>query len=198
MSTDVLYARVRYGEIVEFPVHRIHIDNRGHSINDYVLVEIEDEPFVPPFHTLVQEPIIMGNRVICKWKIIPKTLDAVLNDIWEPTTLESTDERYKETITISDVSLEYIEQVTKLVSEYVSEKLDNFARSHQYDDIKSVVSYANSAIAKFKAEADRAIYLRDMCWASVYEYLDLVTEGSLPVPRSIEDIDAILPELTWE
>lgn len=196
--SETVYARVVDGEILEFPVHLLHINNRNHSVNDYRIVEFETKPYIPPFYTVIPEPKVVGNRVICKWNLIPQSLDGVLNDLWRPTTLDKEDEGYKETILIEDVPQEVIDRVTYLVREYVGKQLDTFVQTKGYDDIKSAATYANSAVAKFKADADRALHLRDMCWVSIYEYLDYVMLGELPIPRSTQDIDNIIPQLTWE
>ena len=64
--------------------------------------------------------------------------------------------------------------------------------------MKSAATYVNSAVPQFKAEAERVIALRDQSYASLYQFIQEVTTGVKPVPKSYAEIQAILPELTWE
>ena len=79
----------------------------------------------------------------------------------------------------------------------VQERLDAFARTRGYDNIMSACSYFGSANPRFKAEADRAITLRDTTWAKCYEILAEVQSGKREVP-TLEALFAELPVLTWE
>ena len=79
----------------------------------------------------------------------------------------------------------------------VQERLDTFARTRGYDGIMSACSYFGSANPRFKAEADRAITLRDATWARCYAILAEVQSGKREVPTQ-EALLAELPALTWE
>ena len=79
----------------------------------------------------------------------------------------------------------------------VQQRLDAFAQTRGYDGIMSAASYYGSSNPKFKAEADRAIQLRDNTWAICYTILDDVLAGKRPIP-TLDEIFVELPELTWE
>ena len=79
----------------------------------------------------------------------------------------------------------------------VQQRLDTFAQTRGYDGIMSAASYYGSSNPKFKAEADRAIQLRDSTWDICYAILDDVLAGNRSVP-TLDEIFAELPELTWE
>ena len=79
----------------------------------------------------------------------------------------------------------------------IQQRLDAFARERGYDNIMSVCSYFGSANPRFKAEADRAITLRDTTWEQCYAILDAVLAGEREVP-TLDEIVAELPVLTWE
>lgn len=79
----------------------------------------------------------------------------------------------------------------------IQQRLDAFAQERGYDNIMSACSYFGSANPRFKAEADRAIALRDATWAKCYEILDDVLAGKRPIPTE-EELFAELPKLEWE
>lgn len=76
-------------------------------------------------------------------------------------------------------------------------RLDAFARTRNYDGILSACTYATSAVAKFQAEGQRAVELRDQTWGAAYEILAEVQAGTRPMPASLADIEADLPALEW-
>lgn len=76
-------------------------------------------------------------------------------------------------------------------------RLDAFARTRGYDDIKSASDYAGCSVPQFSSEG---IYCRDAraeTWAQLYDMLAEVQAGTRPVPNSYADIEADLPPLTW-
>ena len=79
----------------------------------------------------------------------------------------------------------------------IQQRLDAFAQERGYDNIMSACSYFGSNNARFKAEAGRAIQLRDDTWAVCYAILDAVLAGEREVP-TLEDLFAELPELVWD
>lgn len=76
-------------------------------------------------------------------------------------------------------------------------RLDNFARTRNYDGILSACTYATSTVPKFQAEAQTCVNLRDATWAAAYEILAQVQAGQRPMPATIEDIEDDLPALAW-
>lgn len=78
----------------------------------------------------------------------------------------------------------------------IQQRLDAFAQERGYDNIMSACSYFGSNNARFKAEADRAIQLRDDTWDVCYAILDAVLSGERPVP-TLDEVLAELPPLVW-
>ena len=77
-------------------------------------------------------------------------------------------------------------------------RMDEFARSRDYDSMLSLCSYANSTLPKFKQEAERALLLRDRAWGRLYELLADVMAGKMEMPNSFSDVESLMPALTWE
>ena len=78
----------------------------------------------------------------------------------------------------------------------IQKRLDDFARTRNYDGILSAATYATSTVPKFKAEGQYAVEARDATWAKCYEILAAVEGGTRPMP-TLEELIAELPVLTW-
>ena len=76
-------------------------------------------------------------------------------------------------------------------------RLDAFARTRNYDDIKSASDYAGCSVPKFSAEGAYCRDARAETWAKLYDMLDEVQAGTRPMPSSFSDIEAELPPLAW-
>jgi hypothetical protein len=79
----------------------------------------------------------------------------------------------------------------------VQARLDDFARTRNYDGILSAATYAASTVPKFAAEGQYAVTARDQTWATLYAILAEVQAGTRPVPTGYADIEADLPVLEW-
>lgn len=111
---------------------------------------------------------------------------AYVNDRWEV--------EYEVTqLTNAELS----EKLKTLFVNFAQSRLDNFAKTRNYDNILSAATYATSTIPKFAAEGQRAVELRDATWAALYQILADVQAGTRPTPTSFADIEPDLPELTW-
>lgn len=76
-------------------------------------------------------------------------------------------------------------------------RLDDFARTRNYDGILSACTYAASPTPKFQAEGQYCVAGRDSTWASLYQIMGEVELGQRPMPASYADVESALPELTW-
>lgn len=76
-------------------------------------------------------------------------------------------------------------------------RLDDFARTRNYDGILSAATYATSSSAQFSAEGQYAVQARDATWAALYTILADVQAGTRPMPAGYADIEAELPVLAW-
>ena len=82
------------------------------------------------------------------------------------------------------------------IVEATQQRLDDFAKTKNYDGILSACTYATSTNAVFQAEGQRAVELRDATWQALYNVLGQVaTQGR--VVNGYADVEADLPELTW-
>ena len=77
------------------------------------------------------------------------------------------------------------------------QRLDDFARTRNYDGILSACTYATSAVPRFAAEGQYAVQARDATWAALYQFMADVQAGTRPVPTGFADIEPDLPALEW-
>lgn len=78
----------------------------------------------------------------------------------------------------------------------IQKRLDDFARTRNYDGILSAATYATSTVPKFAAEGQYAVEARDATWAKGYEILAAVEAGQRTAP-TLEALAAELPALAW-
>lgn len=81
--------------------------------------------------------------------------------------------------------------VTEHVIHVVGNMLDTFAAEKGYDNIVSACSYYTSTVPRFKAEADRAIVVRDTLWTAVFAALEDTSKTAAEILDSLESP-------TWE
>lgn len=79
----------------------------------------------------------------------------------------------------------------------VVRRLNDFAQTRNYDDIKSACDYAGCSVAKFSVEGQYCKDKRAETWAKLYEILAEVQAGTRPMPTSFADVESELPALAW-
>lgn len=76
-------------------------------------------------------------------------------------------------------------------------RLDDFARTRNYDSILSLCTYATSTLEKFRVEGQYGVDARDATWGKVYQILADIDAGVRPAPNGFYDIESELPVLAW-
>ena len=76
-------------------------------------------------------------------------------------------------------------------------RLDDFARTRNYDGILSACTYASSTINKFLVEGQYCVNMRDATWMVLYSLMADVQAGNQPMPATVADVLAVLPALEW-
>jgi hypothetical protein len=77
------------------------------------------------------------------------------------------------------------------------QRLDDFARTRNYDGILSLCTYSTSTVPKFATEGQYAVEARDATWAKLYSILDEVNAGTRPITSGFSAIESELPVLVW-
>lgn len=109
--------------------------------------------------------------------------------------------RWEQQWTIRDATTEEIDgRKQDLQADVVREtqqRLDDFARTRNYDGILSACTYSDSLVQKFRNEGQYCLAQRDATWAKLYEMLAEVEAGTRPMPTSYADVEPELPVLAW-
>lgn len=195
-----LFARVKDGAIVEFPVYRLHIHNRAHPLSWYTPVIESPKPELPPFHYYDQQLTVAVGHVKATYSVKAYTLAELLSQLRPFSPIPG--EPLPPVPAIADLDPALVARIYGLASDYLTDKLVAFAATRNYgtptvDAFTSLLTYLTSTVAKFKAEAERGQLLRDTAWSNMIAYFDQVMAGTLPVPTSISTIDALIPQMTW-
>lgn len=92
-----------------------------------------------------------------------------------------------------------LQQIQVAVTNTVQARLDAFARTRMYDDIKSLSDYAGDADPVFAAEGNYGKAVRSQTWRALITYMTAVEAGTTPPPASVEAAIAAanLPVLAW-
>lgn len=84
------------------------------------------------------------------------------------------------------------QQVIDVFKEAIQSHMDQSAKALGYDDIRTVVTYAEEpAVPKFQAEGQALRAWRSLVWAYGYEQIEAVQSGSRPMPT----MEALISEL---
>jgi len=89
------------------------------------------------------------------------------------------------------------QEVQALVVSETQSRLDEFARTRNYDSILSACTYATSTVPKFASEGQCAVNARDATWSALYTLMAEVESGVRQLPTGFADVEPLLPELTW-
>lgn len=84
---------------------------------------------------------------------------------------------------------------TNVVNE-IQKWMDNKVQERNYDNIFTAISYKDSSVEKFRAEAAACSIWRDNVWVKCYSILDDVISLKRELP-SLSEIISELPTLNW-
>ncbi len=196
MSNEKIYAKVHDNGYIEYPVYLQHILARNQSVNDYQEVIEGRKPKLPEFHEYKTDLYVYDGRVRLDYLIQPIPLSSLLNSISisniDDLTLNPTDIFY------SDVDPALVARIQKLAGEYIDEKLNNFVAERNFKSIESAVTYADDANLVLAASGARAKAVRSEVYTAMNIYLANIVNNTNPIPKSLAEIDANIPPMTWE
>ena len=197
------FARVQGDKIVEFPVYRLHIKNRALPMIWFIQATEMEKPELPAFSCYEEHVDLQAGKVIVSYTTRPYTLEELLHQLTIGTDRELDLGEPAELPKFSEIDPLMVQRIYSLASDYITAKLVAFAATRGYgnekvDAFTSLASYKDSAVDKFNSEALRGLSLRDQAWANLLTYFQKVSMELLPIPTAISDIDALIPELTWE
>lgn len=90
-----------------------------------------------------------------------------------------------------------VDEIKVEVTQATQDRLDNWAKTRNYDGILSAATYATSTVPKFAAEGQAAVTARDTTWAALYSLIAEYQSGTRSMPRGFADVEPLLPILEW-
>lgn len=90
-----------------------------------------------------------------------------------------------------------VDRITNEIITATQKRLDDFAKTRNYDGILSACTYATSTVAKFQSEGQYCVDARDATWSKLYAIMGEVEARTRPMPASYADIESELPVLSW-
>lgn len=142
----------------------------------YDLVQPADQPVCPLTHRVVEaDPVLIDGQLVQQWQIVALTADE-LNAA--------------------------AQALIQSIADKTQQRLDTFAAGRGYGDhrtapIVSACSYATSNHPKYGAEGRYCVAIREATWDALYALMAAVKAGEAPMPAGFEDVEPLLPELTW-
>lgn len=83
------------------------------------------------------------------------------------------------------------------VVDAIQARLDNFAKTRNYQGILSACSYVNSSVPRFAADAAYCVSARDNTWDTLHTLLAEVQAETRVIPETVQGVLDILPTLAW-
>ena len=89
------------------------------------------------------------------------------------------------------------EEIQNSIVQSTQKRLDDFAKTRNYDGILSACSYVDDPHPKFQKEGQYCITVRSQTWLKLYEIQAEVQQGLRAMPTKFSDIEGDLPLLIW-
>ena len=185
---NTVFARVEGNRIVEYPVTAGQIKVRKLPFSYFRQVAFEDAVTAPDFHRVVESIRLERETPVVSFSVEPMTIQEILDSLWEG----------KETLNPTDTPPQAVLTLFTLASAIVTKRLDDFAKTKDYDNIVSLCSYVDDPDENLDKEGRRGRFLRSQAWTSIRGYQNQVLTGELPVPRTEKELLACVPEFTWD
>lgn len=99
---------------------------------------------------------------------------------------------------IEDEMLRRIEVFKDQIYSFVKNRLNVFVATRRYENLNDAISHQNSTYPSIKAEADRAVDLRDTYRMVMFNIMKDVEARIIPIPDESEIADLNWPVLLWE
>lgn len=132
-------------------------------------------------------PVCMRGHVLINYNVKDKTVEDLFDEM----------NAIVPTVTLATIDPMLFNALDVRMKERIQGMLDDFARTRNYDNIASAISYTSSSVTAFQTEAARCEVLRDTTWNDLNSYLGGVMTGVTPLPTEWLAVKAVLPDLTW-
>lgn len=148
--------------------------------------------FTPPdgYAVIVDVPVPSYNWVTQGLReITPVESNGIWTQTWEVYALTDNE--------VAANTVIYRERLYNSIVNSTQKRLDDFAKTRQYDGILSACTYVTDTNPRFQSDGAYCVEQRSATWAKLIEMLAEVDAGTRPMPTSYADIESELPPLVW-
>lgn len=194
MSQEKVYLRVVNGQVL-YPITMAQIVASGEPAELFKEVIFAQKPVISQFQQLKEKLTVYEDGVgRVDWVVEDLSLNHFLG-LLQPRDMQSGQVK---SVAYSDIPPDVAVWVSAKIVEEVQKRLDAFAKTRHYDNIVSLKGYATSKRAQRAVEGQRGVDVCDDVWDLIYSYQAAIQSGATPVPRSFDEIEALInPSLTW-
>lgn len=181
-----MFVKVENGVVTEYPYNIIKLYQENSNVSFPGGPLPDDLLALYNIYRVIPQPQPVYNKLISKAvNINPVQVNGVWTEQWQVVTLTQEEQQEK------------LNELKQSIVDATQERLDNFAKTRNYDGILSCCSYHNSTNTKFATEANYCIQARTDTWTTLYQILGEVETGVRPTPQGFSDIEPDLPPLQW-
>jgi hypothetical protein len=158
----------------------------------FVAESLKPEIPNPVIQTLKEfAPVLADGKWYRAWEVVSKFVEYTDSEGVTHTVAE------QEAAAIAADQQANAQRIQNEIVAATQQRLDDFAKTRNYDGVLSLCTYASSPNPKFQAEGQYGVEARDATWTKLYEILAEVEAGTRPMPSGYADIEPELPPLVW-
>lgn len=159
--TMTYYAYVREHDVVEHSIDEATVLARGMNPSALVPCTVEERPIVAFDQYLRSHAVYDGHRVWVTWEVHTYTFQQALNAFNHLVEMK----RREDGVELDDVRRSFI-LLQLTFRDELHHYLDQYAREQGYRNAKSLFSYANSAVKKYRDQSQDLIGVRDQLYVA--------------------------------
>lgn len=195
MTPEAIYAYVENNKIVECPVTRQHIENRGHPLSMYVEVTQSPVPVLGKFKTSNVAYHYFEGKVQQHHRERNLTIGELLVRIYDdaraidPTVTE---------VLAADADQDVIKKLAdEYLDGYVAWKLEQLVKEAGWASLDRVLSMKTSSNDFWRQEAEFAQRMYDKAYEVVHKLIAEMKAGTAVVPATRQAFDDLLGFEAW-
>ena len=201
---------------IDKPVAYINTETQEYPVTEMQIRELFPNvsfpvPFVPPSNFApvfpapqpsydhVVQVAVEGKPVLTEKGHYEQSWDLIIDRFTDYTDADGVfhSKEEQEAAAIAADKAQKAEALTSSIVAATQLRLDQWAKTRNYDGILSLCTYATSTVSKFATEGQAGVNARDETWEKLYQILDDVKQGLRPAPSGYDEIEPELPALTW-
>lgn len=182
----MIYAIIKDGIVLNYPLNLQQLKDLFPNVSfPNLLNDVIEELDIYPIELVEQPTYDPITQAVAVDGVVFDDVNNVWKQNWKVVNLEES--------AIENNIKSFVNQHTVAVQNY----MDNFARTRNYDNMQSAITYLNCGVPKFETEAQYCSTMRAQIWSTLYGYLAEVEAGIRQMEVDSANVIALLPVLEW-